>query len=45
MKDKYEILGTTDEVTSCSLCGKAPLKLTYIIENTENGEIQYLGCC
>lgn len=36
------ILGFTDEVTYCDLCGKMELKGTYVIE-TDNGEILHYG--
>ena len=36
------VLGFTDEVTYCDLCGKMELKGTYVIE-TDNGEIQHYG--
>ena len=35
------LLGITDEVTTCELCGKNPLKRTYVLDI--DGEIAYYG--
>ena len=35
------LLGITDEVTTCELCGKNPLKRTYVLDI--DGEIVYYG--
>jgi hypothetical protein len=37
----YKVLGTTDEVTSCDVCGKLELKGTIVLD--ADGEIIYAG--
>lgn len=44
----YKVLGTTDEVTDCDLCGKPELKGTVVlvpldVDGNEDGELSYFG--
>lgn len=37
-----KVLGITEEITQCDLCGKSELKATYAVED-DNGNTYYLG--
>jgi hypothetical protein len=39
----FRFLGTTEEVTTCDLCGRKDLKNTVALEPFEGGEIVYYG--
>lgn len=39
----YEALGTTDEETTCDLCGRADLKSTVALRDIEADEIVHFG--
>lgn len=48
MTQTRKILGTTDEITTCSLCGRDDLKLTVVIDFVDadgnpEGELDYFG--
>lgn len=39
----FRVLGTTDEVTQCQLCGRDELKGTIVLEDNATAEIVYYG--
>lgn len=44
----YKVLGTTDDVTTCDLCGKPELKGTVVlapldVDGNEGGDVEYFG--
>lgn len=41
---KYKWKGISDEVLTCSACGRNDLKRTIVLENEYN-EVDYFGCC
>ena len=41
--NKYNLLGTTDEVNSCDCCGRKNLKETVCFEVADTGELVYFG--
>ena len=40
---QYEVIGTTDETTTCEFCGKTNLKKTVILRHTVSKDIDYVG--
>lgn len=40
---RFQIQGTTDEVRSCDCCGRAKLKHTVALLDTDTAEVRYMG--
>lgn len=41
--NRFILMGTTDEVTTCDCCGRKNLKNTVCFEDTETGNLTYFG--
>ena len=44
MTSKYNVLGITDELDYCEVCGKRGLKRVVVLQNCETGEEIHAGC-